>query len=98
MTRKKKLLSVSQFAAAYEKRGDHYRTPRQIRRLAANGQVEGAQKVGASWVIPEDALVLNMHQGAKPIDHREDPERAMREVFALTRHVLGNRANTTWGD
>jgi len=90
--KKRKLISATRYANLYEKRGDHYRTPRQIRRLAANGQVEGAVKVeGLGWGIPEDARILVLQRGAKRIDIAEDPEGAMWEVFALAKHVLGHR-------
>jgi hypothetical protein len=92
MSKKKKFVSATRFADLYGERGDHYRTPRQIRRLAGNGQIEGARKVaGLGWAIPEDAKVLNLQRGAKRISIEEDPEGAMREALALARHVLGHR-------
>jgi excisionase family DNA binding protein len=47
-----KLISVE---AAAEKLGV---TPRHVRRLASQGRIKGAQKIGWAWLIPSPPKVL----------------------------------------
>lgn len=75
------LQSSSGFARAHGLSGQR------VRQLLAAGRIEGAQRVGARWVIPQDAVIRRTPAGRPPRSRAAILRRAARACDAALRRA-----------